>query len=213
MGADCFRPSHAGLQAEEGDFMRAFLGILVVLAIGLVGVGIYRNWFEFTAAKSDDDKHASVKLDVNREKMGDDVKAAKVKAHEFAKSAKEELQELGGKAKEKSHDLGTAVKEEAQAAKEKAREVGSAVKDRLAKATPEETVRGKVVKIDESGHSFDLTTSDKKQVSVQVDSSSKLTLKGSDLQLQDLHNGDDVTVTYHAKEGKNVATSIKAERP
>jgi len=72
--------------------------LVVVLAICLAGVGLYRGWFSLPKATPDTEANNADKINVNvsvdKDKMKADVKNAKEKV-------KEEIKELQGKARAK----------------------------------------------------------------------------------------------------------------
>jgi hypothetical protein len=77
--------------------MRRFMSLLVVVVVVLVAVGIYRDWFGFSAQRGDtDDKHMKVILDVDTEKIKTDAKAAEDKAAEVGKSVKDRITKPSG---------------------------------------------------------------------------------------------------------------------
>jgi hypothetical protein len=54
--------------------------------------------------------------------------------------------------------------------------------------------------------------SDQKEMTIQVDPSSKLRLRDTEVQFSDLRVGDRVKVTYQIKDGKKIAQTVAAER-
>jgi predicted negative regulator of RcsB-dependent stress response len=69
--------------------MRGFLTVLVVLAICIVGVGLYRGWFQVSTEKKDEKPTVSFSVDQE-----------KIKADE--EKVKEKVQDLGQRGKEKT---------------------------------------------------------------------------------------------------------------
>jgi len=77
--------------------MRSFIKLLVVLLVCLVGVGLYRGWFNFSSSSRDtegDKVDVNVNVSVDKGKMKADVKKAEEKV-------KEEVDELEGTMKAK----------------------------------------------------------------------------------------------------------------
>ena len=72
--------------------MRKLMALIVVLIIVLVAVGIYRDWFGFSTQRDgSDENHIKLSVDVDKQKIKDDAKAAEDKAAEIGKSVKEKL--------------------------------------------------------------------------------------------------------------------------
>jgi hypothetical protein len=78
--------------------MRRLFVVLVVVVIGVIALGYYREWFKFSTAS--DSKTVSVNVD-------------KEKVKEDKEKAKEKLEEVGGQIKEKTKGLTDKVKNEA----------------------------------------------------------------------------------------------------
>ncbi len=72
--------------------MRRLLGIIVVLAVCILGVGVYRGWFEVSTGHTDDKSHITVTMD-------------KEKVREDKQKGKEILEHAGEKLKEKAESL------------------------------------------------------------------------------------------------------------
>jgi hypothetical protein len=104
------------------------------------------------------------------------------------------------------------IQEDTQAAQRRAQEFGAAVRKSLSALAGAETVKGKVVKVEETDQRFTLTTADNKELTIQVDPSSKLRLNDTEVQTKDLQAGDRVTVVYQVKDGNNIAQSVTIER-
>ncbi len=71
--------------------MGRFLGVLILLAAVVVGVGYYQGWF--TVARTDSDHSVNVNVQVDKEKMREDKDRAK-----------EEIRRLPGEVKEKARE-------------------------------------------------------------------------------------------------------------
>ena len=80
--------------------MRRLFVVLVVVVIGVIALGYYRDWFKFSTAS--DSKTVSVNVSVDKEKVKEDKE-----------KAKEKLEEVGGQIKEKTKGLTDKVKNEA----------------------------------------------------------------------------------------------------
>jgi hypothetical protein len=76
--------------------MRKLIGILVVIAIFVVGLGFYRGWFTLSSSnpEADADK-VSVDVTVDRGKMKEDAKSVKEKTKELTNKAKETASQSG----------------------------------------------------------------------------------------------------------------------
>jgi hypothetical protein len=76
--------------------MRKLIGILVVIAIFVVGLGFYRGWFTLSSSnpEADADK-VSVNVTVDRGKMKEDAKSVKEKTRELTNKAKETASQSG----------------------------------------------------------------------------------------------------------------------
>ena len=68
--------------------MRGLLFVLVLLAVAIVGVGLYRGWFEFSTQKSEDKSSVSITMDKNKIK-------------EDEEKVKEKVQDLGHQVRDK----------------------------------------------------------------------------------------------------------------
>jgi hypothetical protein len=62
--------------------MRGFLFVLVLLAVAIVGVGLYRGWFQVSTQKGEDKSTVSITMDKNKIK-------------EDEEKVKEKVQDLG----------------------------------------------------------------------------------------------------------------------
>ena len=71
--------------------MRGFLVLLVLLAVVIVGVGLYRGWFEVSTQKTEDKSSVSITMDKNKIK-------------EDEEKVKEKVQDLEHQMKDKTTD-------------------------------------------------------------------------------------------------------------
>jgi hypothetical protein len=76
--------------------MKSIFKLLVVLAICLVGIGIWRGWFSFSNTSGDNQKD-EINISVDKGKMKEDVQKAKAKVAEEVKEAVEKVKEKEGK--------------------------------------------------------------------------------------------------------------------
>ncbi len=76
--------------------MRKLFGVLIVIAILVVGLGFYRGWFTLSTSnpEAEADK-VNVEMTVDRGKMNEDAKAVKDKTTELTDRAKEQASEPG----------------------------------------------------------------------------------------------------------------------
>jgi hypothetical protein len=95
------------------------------------------------------------------------------------------------------------IKSDAEAARNKVRGVGETV-------TGGKTMEGTLVKVADG--SFTMMDPANNEVSFQLEPSAKVRLRDADTRLPSLQAGDHVTVAYHEKDGKNMATSVTADR-
>lgn len=101
------------------------------------------------------------------------------------------------------------IKEDTEAARNKLKQTDEKAKDKVA-ALPVQNAKGKVVRVEEK--QFTLTTADDKELTVQVNASTKLELKNATMSLKELRPGDQVIVTYTVIDGNNVAQHVSVER-
>jgi len=85
---------------KEASIMRRLFVVLVVVVIGVIALGYYRDWFKFSTAS--DSKTVNVNVTVDKEKVKEDEE-----------KAKEKLEGIGGQIKEKTKGLTDKVKKEA----------------------------------------------------------------------------------------------------
>jgi len=104
------------------------------------------------------------------------------------------------------------IKADTKDARKTVEKAGEAVKDKLQELAGSTTVQGKVMDVDETTRTLTLTTSEGKELTVQVAPQAEVQLMGKDGGLKDLQPGDDVTVVYKSEDGKNLARSIIAVR-
>ena len=81
--------------------MRGFLFLLVLLAVGIGGVGLYRGWFQVSTQKTDDKSTVSISMDQN-----------KIKEDEG--KVKERLQDIGHEVKDKTAERTSRKDQESQ---------------------------------------------------------------------------------------------------
>jgi predicted nucleic acid-binding Zn-ribbon protein len=90
--------------------VKGFVAFVVVLALIVVALGFWRNWFEFGTKKEDGKVHAN--LDVNLNKFKADKEAFKKLLGDKAKSVKEDLTSLKNKAKDLTGEAKAKVERE-----------------------------------------------------------------------------------------------------
>ena len=78
--------------------MRTLMFVVVLLLVGIVGVGFYRNWFQVSMDNTDQRPSATVTVD--KGKIHADEQKAKDKMEGFGQEAKEKIGDRAGKAKE-----------------------------------------------------------------------------------------------------------------
>jgi hypothetical protein len=81
--------------------MRNFIGFLVIVAIVVLAVGYYLDWFKFSSSNSGNT--SSYQMQVDKTKIETDAEKAKAKAQETAKDIKERIKPGSEPAKEKSN--------------------------------------------------------------------------------------------------------------
>jgi predicted negative regulator of RcsB-dependent stress response len=69
--------------------MRKFVGTLVLLAAVVIGIGIYRGWFEFSASHDSATDQRSIQLNIDENKVKSDAEKAREKANEAGDKVKE----------------------------------------------------------------------------------------------------------------------------
>jgi hypothetical protein len=69
--------------------MNRLLIVVVLLVIGIVGLGIYQGWFNFTSDNSDD--KANINLKVDKDKIQEDEKKAVKKVQDLGHQVKDKL--------------------------------------------------------------------------------------------------------------------------
>jgi predicted negative regulator of RcsB-dependent stress response len=67
--------------------MLRFLGLLVVLAVVVIGVGFYLGWFHVTSEQTGERTHTT--LTVDQDKIREDEERAKSKLQDFGRKIKE----------------------------------------------------------------------------------------------------------------------------
>ena len=81
--------------------MRGFLCLLLLLAVGIGGVGLYRGWFQVSTQKTEDKSTVSISMDQN-----------KIKEDEG--KVKDRLQDLGHQVKDKTTEKTSGKDQESQ---------------------------------------------------------------------------------------------------
>jgi hypothetical protein len=110
-------------------------------------------------------------------------------------------------------DVDTAkIKEDTATAKDKAKEMGDKLKSNVDTSLATETAKGSIVRVEEADRRITLMSDTNKELTIQMESSSKVRVKDADVQLKDLKVGDRVTVVYKSKEGRNIAQTVTVER-
>jgi hypothetical protein len=103
------------------------------------------------------------------------------------------------------------MQEDTEAARQKAGEFGEKVKTKIDSLGGTETVKGTVIKVSEGDHHFTLMTAANKELTFDMDASSQVRFTDREASMKDLKAGDQATVTYKVKDGKNMARSIAIE--
>ena len=67
--------------------MKALFAVVVLLLAGIVGLGFYRDWFQFSTNSTD--HNSSATFTVDQEKLQADEGKARAKVEEFGHKAKE----------------------------------------------------------------------------------------------------------------------------
>jgi predicted negative regulator of RcsB-dependent stress response len=77
--------------------MARLLGVLVLIAAAVLGLGYYLGWFHFSSDRAD-----NVTITLDRDKIRADEEKAKEEARKAGQKVKEETGALTGKAKEEA---------------------------------------------------------------------------------------------------------------
>jgi hypothetical protein len=81
---------------------KAIVTLVVVLIVVTIGLGFYRDWFNFsTKRNAQGDDKVTLSLEVDRGKIKQDIEAAKQKVKEIGRTGKENVEALAGAATEK----------------------------------------------------------------------------------------------------------------
>jgi hypothetical protein len=96
------------------------------------------------------------------------------------------------------------IKADAEAASSKVRGIGDSV------TSGSKTVEGTLAKVGDG--TFTVMEANNNEVVFSMEPSAKVRLRDADSRLASLQAGDHVTVAYHEKDGKNMATSVTADR-
>jgi hypothetical protein len=74
--------------------MRSLIKLVVVLAICLAGIGLYRGWFSLSNSNpGTEDNKVNINVSVDKDKMKSDVKRAEEKVKEKVKGEIKELED------------------------------------------------------------------------------------------------------------------------
>jgi cell division protein FtsX len=71
--------------------MKSLLIFLVVLALLVVAVGFYQGWFNMTGTTNDSGSKSNLNLEIDSDKVRQDVDAVKAKANEVTEGVKRDL--------------------------------------------------------------------------------------------------------------------------
>jgi predicted negative regulator of RcsB-dependent stress response len=77
--------------------MRTLMFLVVLFVVGIVGVGFYRGWFQFSADTKTQRPSATITMD--KDKIHADEQKAKDEMQEFRQAAKEKTGQWADKAK------------------------------------------------------------------------------------------------------------------
>jgi hypothetical protein len=69
--------------------MRALLGILIIVLIGVVVLGFYQGWFQ--VATHDSGQKSNFEISVDKQRIKEDEEKAKEKAQELQEKAKQKI--------------------------------------------------------------------------------------------------------------------------
>ncbi len=117
------------------------------------------------------------------------------------------------------------MKEDSEEAKEKVQELGKQIKDKAGETADKargkagtttqgvETASGSVKKVEAADNRFLMTTADNTELTLYTSASSTIRLNDQQVGLGDLRIGDAVKVDHGLKDGKDLATSVRANRP
>ncbi len=75
-----------------------------------------------------------------------------------------------------------------------------------------EEVKGKIKSVDADKNQFVLTDKDAKDLTFKMDDNAKIRLNDKDSKLNDLKEGDEITVTYEKKGDRMIASEVRCER-
>jgi len=85
----------------KSKVMRNFLGFLVIVAIVVLAVGYYLDWFKFSSSGSGNTSNFNMQVD--KDKMKADTEKAKVKIQESTQDLKEKIKPGTEPAKDKTN--------------------------------------------------------------------------------------------------------------
>jgi hypothetical protein len=76
--------------------MRNLLIVVLLLAVGVVGLGFYLDWFDLSTSRDEETGRTGVKLTIDQEKMKSDAKKARQKIAGGGKQATKQQGEQSG---------------------------------------------------------------------------------------------------------------------
>jgi preprotein translocase subunit SecF len=159
------------------------LVVLVLIVAGAVYLGFTRDWLNLRTQSATDQGQTEVTLTVDKNKVKQDLAAARDKATEV----KEEISEAAAGVKEE-------VKDKAGAAKE---------------AVAGQKLEGTIEAINDEPQSLVIKARDKDApVTVRIDKDTKIRVGDREGNTGDLRVGDEVTIQYDATEGGHVARNV-----
>jgi hypothetical protein len=100
------------------------------------------------------------------------------------------------------------IKQDTEAARRKAQDLADKTKNAR---TGAETAKGTIVRVEEQDQRLTVMTTENKELTIQMDSSSKVRIKAREAPLTELREGDRVTVVFEVKNGHNIARSVTVE--
>jgi Cu/Ag efflux protein CusF len=163
--------------------MQKFLGGVVILLLIVGGVGFYLGWFNFEKKKDTGDDKVTFSVEVDKQKIKDDAAAAEKRAKE----------------------IGADLKEKASESTETARK-------KLNESAAQQTVAGRINRVDPASNRVTVMTADNKEMTFQVEPATTLRLQDASAVLKEFREGDRITVVYAVQDGKNIARSVSVER-
>jgi hypothetical protein len=163
--------------------MKYLLITLVLLCVVSVGAAFYLGWLNLSTINSSDDRRSELTLTIDKEKVKEDIDAAKEKASEIGKS-------IGQTAKE-------------------AKDVANDIKDKKEDLLLGKTLDGQLTAVDMAKKEVTVKSNDGKDtVTVKVDGQTKIRVGDKDGTLADIKAGDTVTLVHMPKDGIDTALSL-----